>query len=439
MKTKDILGLSVKNLLRRRARTILAIIGVVVGTCAIVVMLSIGFALSVGFQEQIESYGNLHLIQVNNYGQGMGPDGKPLVLDDRAIQEIGALPGVGGVSPILSEYLVLGIGKFVAQCDLVGVDPNVVELFGYELAEGRMLTKTDKYGVVLGNNIPYQFYNPRKQQYASWSNTEAQVDVFSDKLVITGDWNYGRKESLLQTGEEKIDYKTYEGKVVGVMASPDDDMAYRAFININDLQKIVKEKNRAERNTSSENSGYREAWIYVTSIDDVALISEEVRAMGFSTYSLNDALETMQNTAGMIQAVLGGIGAISLFVAALGITNTMIMSIYERTREIGVMKVIGANLKDISRMFLVEAGLIGFLGGCVGLVFSYLISFAMNTVLQPIISSVMDLGLGSRLSVIPLWVAAGALLFATFIGVAAGYGPARRAMKLSALESLRNE
>lgn len=90
-------------------------------------------------------------------------------------------------------------------------------------------------------------------------------------------------------------------------------------------------------------------------------------------------------------------------------------------------------------MFLVEAGMIGFLGGCVGLVFSFLVSFAMNTVLQPALSSALELGFGSRLSVIPLWVALGALVFATLIGVAAGYGPARRAMRLSALESLRNE
>ena len=90
-------------------------------------------------------------------------------------------------------------------------------------------------------------------------------------------------------------------------------------------------------------------------------------------------------------------------------------------------------------MFLVEAGMIGFLGGCVGLLFSYLVSFAMNTVLQPVLSGVLDLGFGSRISVIPLWVAGGALLFASLIGVAAGYGPARRAMRLSALESLRNE
>jgi len=140
----------------------------------------------------------------------------------------------------------------------------------------------------------------------------------------------------------------------------------------------------------------------------------------------------------MIQMVLGGIGGISLFVAALGITNTMIMSIYERTREIGVMKVIGANLKDIRKMFLIEAGLIGFGGGIVGLVLSFGISFLMNTFLAGFVGDMIG-GMGSKVSIIPWYVALGALAFATFVGVAAGYVPAKRAMNLSALESLRNE
>ncbi|MFA7463280.1 MAG: FtsX-like permease family protein, partial [Anaerovoracaceae bacterium] len=137
----------------------------------------------------------------------------------------------------------------------------------------------------------------------------------------------------------------------------------------------------------------------------------------------------------------GGIGAISLLVAALGIANTMIMSIYERTKEIGVMKVIGANLRDIRKMFLLEAGMIGFLGGLVGLVFSYAISLMLNTVLLPFMQSFLgSMGSnGSVVSVIPFWVSGSALLFATFIGLASGYYPAQRAMNLSALEGLKNE
>ena len=152
-------------------------------------------------------------------------------------------------------------------------------------------------------------------------------------------------------------------------------------------------------------------------------------------------LDEVQKTMGMIQGILGGIGAISLLVAAIGIANTMIMSVYERTREIGVMKVIGASFKDIRSMFLIEAGMIGFAGGVFGVALSYLISLMMNTVLQPVLAGIMSdfIGGGSTISVIPFWVALGALGFATLIGLLSGYAPAKRAMKLSALEGLKNE
>ena len=105
------------------------------------------------------------------------------------------------------------------------------------------------------------------------------------------------------------------------------------------------------------------------------------------------------------------------------------------------MKVIGANLGDIKHLFLIEAGMIGFLGGFAGVILSLLISLLMNTVLLNTMNMLLGSigGGGSTISVIPWWVALGALAFATAIGVFAGLSPAKRAMKLSALESLRNE
>ena len=100
--------------------------------------------------------------------------------------------------------------------------------------------------------------------------------------------------------------------------------------------------------------------------------------MGYGASSLADILDSLRETSRTIQMVLGGIGAISLLVAALGITNTMIMSIYERTREIGIMKVLGCLLGDIGKMFLLEAGLIGAIGGLLGILFSQGVSFLMN-------------------------------------------------------------
>ena len=142
----------------------------------------------------------------------------------------------------------------------------------------------------------------------------------------------------------------------------------------------------------------------------------------------------------MIQLILGGLGAVSLFVAALSIANTMTMAIYERTREIGVMKVLGCKLSKIREMFLLEAGMIGFVGGLIGIAVSYLLSFALNYFGPMLQTVVMMLPMyGSKMSVIPVWLALLGLLFSTAIGVASGIMPANRAVKISALEAIRHE
>ncbi len=447
MNNRDLISLAFRNLLRRKTRTILAVVGVIVGTCAIIVMLSIGFGLSASFQEQIESYGNLHLVDVYGGGGGMMYRGgyasqdKDGVLNDKAIVSMEKIKGVDAVSPKVQEYLSFGIGKYIAQASVVGMRPEVMQKFGYELQDGRLLEAGDKFAVVFGNQVPTWFYNPKKTRGSSWGG-EAQVDVITNKLIITADDSYGQKRQQRQSGdEEKINYKEYKAKGVGILANPNDDSAYDVYMSLDSLETIKEEAAKARKETLHRDNSYEAAMVYVGDINDVEDVSNKIRDMGFQTSSLNDWLKSMQETARMIQGILGGIGAISLLVAALGITNTMIMSIYERTKEIGIMKVIGANLGDIRRMFLLEAGMIGFLGGMVGLIISFILSLLMNTVLSGIMSVMLGTvgGGGSTVSIIPWWVAVGSLIFSTAIGIIAGYSPARRAMHLSALESLRNE
>lgn len=445
MNNRDLIDLCLRNLLRRRTRTLLAVTGVIVGTCAIVVMMSIGFGLSDSYQEQIESYGNLHMITVmSTGGNGMAQqmqDAKGII-NDKALQDMAKMEGVGAVTPVVSEYLTIGIGKKVAQTQVLGIRPEVLEKFNYKVLDGgRLLNKTDKYELLFGNQVPNWFQDPNSNE---WS--DQALDVMSArKMIITGDDTYGqKKQNASDEDKDKIVYKEYETRAIGVLENPDDDSAYCVYMNITALEDISKElkKLRKESTLSSGTKTYDEALVYVTDINDSADISNQLREQGFQTQSPSDWLESMKETAKMIQGILGGIGGISLLVAALGITNTMIMSIYERTKEIGVMKVIGANLRDIRKMFLLEAGLIGFIGGAVGLLFSIIVSLLMNTVLKDIISialNTMGGGYGASISRIPVWLGFAAVAFATVIGVVSGYHPAKRAMNLSALESLRNE
>ena len=104
----------------------------------------------------------------------------------------------------------------------------------------------------------------------------------------------------------------------------------------------------------------------VSDLNKVQEVQQQIKDMGYQASSLTDQLNTMKETTKMLRIVLGAIGAVSLIVAAIGITNTMVMAIYERTREIGIMKVIGASLRDIKLLFLTEAAFIGFAGGVLG-------------------------------------------------------------------------
>ena len=162
-------------------------------------------------------------------------------------------------------------------------------------------------------------------------------------------------------------------------------------------------------------------------------VQKQIADMGYDVYSNAEWLESEQKTMGYVQAILGGIGAVSLLVAAIGIANTMMMSIYERTKEIGVMKVLGCDMRNIQTMFLMEAGFIGLIGGTIGLLISFILSFVINK----LASAANEYMKG--ISYIPLGLVVLALGFAVLVGMLAGYFPSRRAMKLSPLAAIRNE
>lgn len=444
MNSIDLIIMGSKNLLRRKVRSILAITGVIIGACAITIMVSLGIGLSSSFENQIKSYGNLHIIDVSSssggnavVSSGGSKNKKQAILNDATIDKITKIEGVTAITPVESAYLKIGIGRNIASVSVKGVKPEVFEKFGYKLAEGRNLLLNDKNAIVFGKNVPTWFSIPNQP---TTSTENKPLNVISNRIKITADMNYGERKTA-DNGDKKIDYQLYDAQGVGLLNNENDDTSYNAYMNIATVKKINQDTLKAQNMNTGQRKEYSEAKIYVEDVEKVKEISNEIKSMGLQSFSLNDMLDQMKKTSSMIQAVLGGIGAVSMFVAALGITNTMIMSIYERTKEIGVMKVIGANIKDIKKLFLFEAAAIGFIGGTVGVTMSYIFSKILNTFLGSMFGASMGMteGTGNMISIIPLWLALATLLFTTFVGVAAGYFPAKRAMQLSALESLRND
>lgn len=472
MRIFDLISMTFKNLLRRKMRTMLTVTGVIVGTCSIVVMVSLGIGQTVAMEERINSMGDLTQITVYNYG-GSAENTDKVKLDDESMAKIKELPGVAAVTPYwnppdMNMKLVAGRSDRYEYYlwGIQGVYSDALADFGYKVSEGTMLEPSTgkKINFLFGSECAYEF-NDTKQRYGGyrWNGmTDSQgnplppyVDPMKDKITLVMESNQMDEE-----GKPKYSPLTYEANITGILSSEsnsNENNPYSIYMDIEDLKQLYKEyakQNKIKETSSSRNGNdiyeYGRALVKAASIDDVAAVDEALHEMGFEdTFSLESVRKPMMEQMQQQQLFLGGIGAISLLVAAIGISNTMVMSIYERTREIGVMKVLGCKLSNIRSIFLMEAGLIGFWGGVIGVG----ISFGLSKLLNYVVSSGMlsgeglgsMLGMGSmgmgggELSVIPPWLAAAAIVFATLIGLVSGFSPANRAVKISALEAIKHE
>lgn len=466
MKISDEISLSARNLLRRKGRTALTLVGVVIGTCMVVLMISLGIAQTKTNEEMLQSWGDLTQVQIYGYGTMMGSDGKPLYLDDAAITNIKQIPHVAAATPYAQAYNLEGEitagrnGRYTSDIyNLIGIDPTALEPMGFALQSGSWPTnipaseKATKLQVLVGSSTGYNFQDSRKsynspKRYRYEGQTDANgkelppfVDIDKDKMTLT-----------IKTGEGSTEKsRSWELEVVGVL-EPDGAKGYWTqsgiVLRIQDMKMLQKIYNDMTK-TKEESKSYEQVYVKVDDLSNVTDVETAIHDMGFTnTYSMNQQREEMQKQVMNSQMIFGGIAAVSLLVAAINIINTMTMAIYERTHEIGVMKVLGCELGNIRTMFLLESSTIGFIGGLIGLGISLIASFVLNnlsTLGQGLdLSGLMGGGYymgggGGTISIIPPWLMLAALVFATLVGLVAGILPANKAVKISALEAIRHE
>lgn len=448
MKLRDMLGMSVKNLLKRKVRTSLTAAGVLIGTGAIVVMLSIGIGLTEGMNESIQQMGDITVIQIHNYNQSADR----AKLNDEAIASIAAMDHVVAVTPVYNVpwgSCVIESGKYRYDGSIYGVDMNTMESFGYQLENGAFPEESKRGNAILfSSDALYSFFNTKKKSHnrvdpypdQNGNIPKPYVDPMKDRLelqMMDEEGNAtGRPTKLIGTGVLTPDY------------SKTPSTSYAAFVDLSlakELAKKVKTSGASGTRGGAQGINYDQAVVKTASVSDVQAVEQAIHDLGFpDTYSMETVRAPIQQMMNTIQLVLGGIGAVSLVVAALGILNTMIMSIYERTREIGVMKVLGCEVRHIRAMFLMEAGIIGLLGGILGLGVSYgasaLINFFASSGGSGALGGILGMaGSVSTISVIPPWLAAGSVVFAVCVGVVSGILPANRAVKISALTAIRQD
>ncbi|MDY4190824.1 MAG: FtsX-like permease family protein [Oscillospiraceae bacterium] len=451
MKTSDMIIMCLNNLRRRPMRTFLTTLGVIIGTCAIVVMISFGVAMSKSQEEMLAQMGDLTMITINNWSGG---DPDIPTLDDKMVAEIGAYDGVEAISPIVRAdwgKIVIDSGKYKYEDSIYGANLDALEKLGYTLAEGSYPQGNEKeIAVLFGSQAAYSFRDTKKSRnnyVYPWDQTgsgeipDPYVDVLKDDMTI----------SITVTDEDdKPKIKAHKIKCTGKFAEDYNkyETVYGVFMSIEDLNRLNEEYNKVNGTSGTSSGGnkksYETVYVKVNDINSVEAVEEKIQALGYNTYSMESIRKPMQEEALRTQLFLGGIGLVAMLVAALCIANTMYMSIYERTREIGIMKVIGCVVGNIRTTFLMEAGFIGFFGGVIGVVLSYLISFLFNVFGGG--TSFLGGGMmwyggggGSSMSVIPLWLVVLALGFATLVGLVSGYFPSNRAVKISALEAIKHD
>ena len=390
-------------------------------------------------------------VAISGGSASSGREPQQLELDDNAINSFKRLPNVSAVTPVVDINMTAVSGRYTnGWMTIRGIAPGAMEDFGFKLEEGEYL-KNEPNSIVFGAEVGYNFFNYNDRNWwmnYDWENRTVPIDLMNDKIEMSFEngFGYGGNPGQEETSGPRP--RPIRLNVNGVLAPIDWQTDYSAYMDIDEVLKIRRDMQRYQNNEGNRGGGsstsapnvFDTALVMAADIRSVEGIRDAIVDMGFHVDSwFIDYINSMQEMSQSLQIFLGAIGAVSLLVAAIGIANTMIMAIYERTKEIGVMKVIGAAIKDIKRLFLLEAMLIGFIGGAVGILISLGISYLLNTAGGSIGGGMLGMAMGTRLSVIPTWLCAVALAFAALIGLVSGYFPARRAMNLSALAAIRTE
>jgi len=391
----DYFLMATNSIRHRKLRSWLTVIGIIIGVAAIISLMTVSRSLESTIESQFEQFGANRIIISPKGFQGPGTSSEGLTIDD--VETVEKISGFEYVVPGIFLSTEVKYKKEVGFTLVSGIPVENFEGFfldsGTELEEGRFIKEGDKYDAIVGSRV--------------------MKDMF---------------DSTLRLGN-KIEIRGKEFKIVGVLKeignSQDDsqiniplETAREIFNKPDDVDAIIAQ---------------------VKTASDIPQLQEKVEKelerkrddTNFQVVTATQILEQINEVLGVMQFVLVGIAAISLVVGAIGIMNSMYTSVLERTKDIGIMKAIGARNSDILQIFLIESGLIGLVGGIFGI--------ALGTGMAVIIGQLsVNAGFLLLINIEPLILIFG-LLFAFVVGVLSGILPAYQASKLRPVDALRYE
>lgn len=459
MKISDRFIMALRNLWRRKSRTILTILSVVIGSTSIILMLAFAEGISNSQKEMIESFQGLTTIDVMD-GSGQGN----LQINDKVLNDLKRVSHVKAVVPSKNVYVQIKMSDtedYEIDGSINIIPDNVFSLIDKNMMDfGNPPNAKDDNKILLGQNTqatkqiaegggsfymePVEDFDFNAHQYFI---RLGYVFEEEDDGVNFGNENPGNGSE--EKEEQKPEYTDVPIEIAGKLNKNSFLSGWGSYISEATFKMLKKEDAKImspSLNQSFDEKGnpipetsdkitYDNLQVIVDDVKNVEAAEQEIRQLGYQTHSMAETNEEIQNQTRTIMLILGGIGSIAFIVSAIGIINTMLMSIYERQKEIGVMKVIGASVRDVETMFLIESGFIGFFGGILGLVISLIAAKFLNSVFGGNPDTMF--GGSGDIVIIPVWLALVGVGFSALVGVLAGYLPARRATKLSAIEALR--
>jgi putative ABC transport system permease protein len=387
----------IKNFKSRRLRSFLTLLGIIIGIVSIILLYSFADSIEDLVSDQFDRLGtNKLMIAAKAVGFGRPSGSQGLSTDD--VDTVTKVKGVDYAVFYYSDSVPIEIKGEEMLMNVRGIDTTYIndmaQEFGREYADGRGFNNGEQGSVVvIGSKIEERF----------------DVNLFAKSMIKINDKNFRVVGILEETGDQGEDLLVQ--------------------IPINSMRSIT--------NTDDGVSAIMAMVLPGVDIEKVGTNMEKQleRARGddnFWVVTPTEIKEQAEETIGVVKLVILAIAAVSIIVGGLGIMNSMYTSVLERTKEIGIMKAIGAKNNDILSIFLLEAGMLGLIGGIISLIFSFLAIQLANVIIA-------QLDVFTLTIVIKPEIAAGAILFAIAIGMAAGLFPAYRAMKLKPVDALRYE
>ncbi|WP_312700798.1 ABC transporter permease [Sedimentibacter sp.] len=387
MNIKSVTKMAFQSIFSNKMRTFLTMLGIIIGVFAVVVLISIGQGATSGVTESISSMGS-NIINVNIFGRRAS-------FDYKDVNGFEKLEGVKSVSPVYSSSATVKYDLETVSVSITGGNENYMDINNYEIGYGRSINPVD---------VDY------RNKVAVIGQTTAE-DLFGRDNPIDKD--------ISLNGEKYT--------VVGVLKSKGSSiMGDSNAIVIVPITSLMRQNNTKAINTINIQANSSEESVSAKGNIEEYLLDYFGDEDSYMVFSQDEMLETIGEVTGMLTAMLGGIAGISLLVGGIGIMNIMLVTVTERTREIGIRKAIGAGRANILIQFLIESSVMSGVGGIIGAIAGVAASYA--------VSSMMGITYSINIPVI-----IGAFVFSLAVGVFFGLYPANKASKLKPVDALRYE